>query len=296
MLAPMTPFVAEEMYQNLVRCIDDQAPKSVHHTYWPEVDAAAIDEHLLESMPLAMQIASLGRSARSSARIKLRQPLKAALIHLNSLSRARWNEAFNDIVADELNVKEIAFVTQANELVDYHLLPDNKQLGPKFGSFFPKVRAALSAVDPGSVVAKLQSGQTITIEVNDQTIELAPGDVLIQTEAREGLAVASEPGVIVAVDTTLTPDLVAEGLARELVRRVQTARKNAGFRIKDRIVIYYEVGVELAELMSAWGSYIKHETLAADLVPARAPTGAFVVEEAIDDLPFRIGIETISSG
>ncbi len=290
LLAPLTPFVTEAMYQNLVRSVDDTAPESVHHCYWPEPDEAAIDENLLASMALAVQVASLGRGARAGANLKLRQPLAKALVYMGEADRAAWSQELGAIVADELNVKALAFVEKASDLVSYRLLPDNRKLGPKFGPKFPKVRAALDDVDGAAVVARLRAGLPLALEVDGEMIELAPDEVLIQTDAQEGLAVASEKGVTVAVDTVLTPALRAEGLAREVVRRVQNARKEANFRIEDRITTYYQAEGKLAEVIPEWADYIQQETLSDDLVEGEAPDGAFVMEDTVEDMALAVGV------
>ncbi|MCZ7542778.1 MAG: class I tRNA ligase family protein [Anaerolineae bacterium] len=290
LLAPMTPFVAEVMYQNLVRSVDASAPESVHHCYWPDVDEAAIDAELLASMGLAVRVASVGRAARAAADAKLRQPLAQALVHLDRSGRAAWRDALTEVVVDELNVKALAFVDDESALLSYRLLPDNKKLGPKFGPQFPKVRAALSEVEAALVAPKLRAGQPLPLEVDGEIVELAADEVLIETDPREGLAVASEPGVTVAVDTRLTPELRAEGLAREVVRRIQTTRKDADFRIEDYITTYYQADGELAEVIPAWADYIQRETLTEALVAGPAPDGAFVAEHRVEGHPLVVGV------
>ncbi|RLC84812.1 MAG: isoleucine--tRNA ligase, partial [Chloroflexi bacterium] len=224
LLAPFTPFVTEVMYQNLVRSVDEAAPESVHHTEWPVADEAAVDEDLLARMALARQVVALGRSARNSRGIKLRQPLARALVHLEP-GVGELDDELVALVRDELNVKRVEFVEDVADLVSYRLLPDNKVLGPRFGRRFPAVRAALAALDPVAAVRRLRTGLPLRLEVEGEEVELAPEEVLVREEALEGLAVASERGVTVAVDTVLTPDLLTEGLAREVVRRVQNLRK-----------------------------------------------------------------------
>ena len=290
LLAPMTPFVAEVIYQNLVRSVDAAAPESVHHCYWPAVDEAAIDTGLLASMALAMKVASVGRGARAAADIKLRQPLSRALVHLDKTARAQWTDTLSEIVVDELNVKELVFVEDASELVTYRLLPDNKVLGPKFGPRFPKVRAALNEMTPSLVVPKLRAGLPLALEIDGEIVELAAAEIIVQTHQREGLAVAMEPGVTVAVDTTITPELRAEGLAREIVRRVQTTRKDAGFRIEDHITTYYRAEGELADVIPAWADYIQRETLSDALVAGPAPDGAFVTEHTVEGMALVVGV------
>ncbi len=291
LLAPLTPFVTESIYQNLVGCAYSEAYESVHHTTWPKVDRAAVDEELVEQMALARQVASLGLAARSAANLKVRQPLAKAIAHTGG--RDKLNPELVDIVTDELNVKEFTFVKEAGELVNYRVLPDNKLLGLRFGARFPKVRAALSAADPAEMAAKVQDGQPVSLQVEGETVELAPEEVLVQTEAVEGLAVASDHGIAVAVDAVLTPELRDEGLAREIVRRLQTMRKEAGFNIEDRITSYYRLDnpqSHLAPVMVNWSEYICSETLSVALLSETFPQDAFTEQHKIDGETLALGV------
>jgi len=273
LLAPFVPFVTEVIYQNLVRSVDPEAPESVHHTRWPEADAAWVDQALLDRMALVRQVVTLGHSARAGAGIKVRQPLARAVVH--GADALREDGEMLRLIADELNVKEVTFVAQERDLVTYRLLPDNRKLGPKFGPRFPQVRAALAATDPSEAVRTLRAGNPLRLSLEGETVELAPDEVLIQTQPRSGMAVAAERGVTVAVETTLTPELEAEGLAREVVRRVQTLRKEAGLNLDDRIVTLYQADDRLAAVIGQWRDYIQGETLSVELVgdalPAELP-------------------------
>jgi isoleucyl-tRNA synthetase len=240
-------------------------------------------------MSLARQIASLGLGARGSANIKVRQPLAKALAHVGS-AKAELAEGLVAIVADELNVKEFEFVAEEGALVTYRLLPDNKLLGPKFGPKFPKVRAALAEADAVGVVKRVQAGLPVSLSVDGEDVELAPEEILVQTEPTEGLAVAAEKGVSVAVDAVITPDLRAEGLAREVVRRVQTMRKDADFNIEDRITTWYVAGGELADVMTAWSAYIQDETLSTELVAEQPPEDDHSQTHEIEGMSITLGV------
>ena len=266
MLAPIVPFVTEVMYQNLVREVQPEARESVHHCDWPVADEATIDQTLLQEMALARRVASLGLAARSSANLKVRQPLSKALIHDDDPD-AKLSPALVDIVADELNVKAVAFVAEEGALVSYQLLPDAKVLGPRLGRLFPKVRGALAQGDARAIVHQAQAGETVTLEVEGETVELAPDEILIQTQPAEGLAVAAEKGVTVAVDAVLTPELQQEGLVRDLVRYVQTLRRTADFAMDDRIVVgLFDLDDAAKAALSAFEGYFKQETLCLDLL------------------------------
>jgi isoleucyl-tRNA synthetase len=289
LLAPITPFVTEAMYQNLVRSVFPEAHLSVHHTLWPKYDRGAVDERLVEQMELARRVASLGLSARNSAGLKVRQPLAKAMAYAGK-GRA-LDEEFVEIVNDELNVKTFSFVEKASELVAYKLLPNNKLLGPRFGALFPKVRAALETADAGAVAANVNAGIPVSIEVEGQTLTLQPEEVLVQTEPAEGLAVAADKMATVAVDARLTAELRAEGLAREVVRRVQAMRKDAGFDIADRITTYYQAEGELAEAFRAWADYIKAETLSTELVASEPPEEAYSQAHKVDGQELALGVQ-----
>jgi len=291
LLAPITPFVTEEMYQNLVRSVDAGAPESVHHTGWPQMDGAAVDEGLLARMALARQVVTLGHSARNSKNVKLRQPLGRALIHLKS-DGVELDEELIALVQDELNVKQVIFVDDASDLVSYRLLPVNDVLGPRFGKRFPALRTALSALDPLAAVKRLQARLPLRLEVEGEQVELAPDEVLVREEAQEGLAVASERGVTVAVDVVLTSELVNEGLAREVVRRVQSLRKEADFNLDDRILTTYQADGELAEAVEVWRDFIAAETLSVELVAGEPAEGAFVGEDQVNGHALKLGIRT----
>jgi isoleucyl-tRNA synthetase len=293
LLAPFTPFVAEAIYQNLVRGgaehrgVQPAALESVHHTAWPICDQTIVDVDLIEQMALARRIASLGLSARADSNLKVRQPLAKALVYAG---KAALPEALIEIIVDELNVKAFEWVEQPEKLVTYRVLPDNKLLGPKFGARFPKVRAVLGSADPAQVVARLRAGQPVTLDVDGESVELAAAEILVQTQPVAGLAVAADKLITVAIDAIITPDLKAEGLAREIVRRVQEMRKNAGFAIADRITTWYSVGSDLAAVFQQWGSYIQTETLTTDLVAGAPPAAAYTEQHKIDGELLTLGV------
>lgn len=234
----------------------------------------AVDQDLLDRMALAMQIAALGRSVRSTSNVKLRQPLARARIYAGNRTADLGELA--ELVTDELNLKALEFVEQEADLVEYEigLLPN--LLGPKHGKRFPLLRQAIAAVAAGDAAAfarRFQAGLSVTAEMQDggPAVELLPEEVEVRIHGREGYAVVEEKGIVVAVDVTLTPELAREGLARDLVRRVQALRKEAGFQIDDRIVTYCDADEELSAIVEEWGDYIQAETLSQELVSGPMP-------------------------
>jgi len=219
----------------------------------------------------------------------VRQPLAAVLVYAGE--KRSLDDEMVEIVKDELNVKNFQFVEKATDLVTYNLLPDNKLLGPKFGAQFPKVRSALQALDPIKVVDSIASNLPVTIEVDGENIDIAPEEILVTTQPREGLMVASDKFITVAVDANITPDLHAEGLAREIVRRIQAMRKEAGFNIEDRITTYYQAEGELAEVFQVWGDYIKTETLSTELIAAHPPQDFYVEKLKVEGVELVMGLK-----
>lgn len=262
LLAPFTPFVSEVMYQNLVRSVREEAYASVHHCAWPEADAAAIDEELMAQMSLARSVASLGLGARGSANIKVRQPLARALVYAGD-QHSDLSEELRAIILDELNVKEVQLVDREDALVTYRLVADGRVLGPKFGRQFPKVRAALAAADAGQVVRTLRAGQNVALAVDGEAVELGPEEVLIETAPAEGLAVASDKGITVGIDAVITPALRDEGLVRDLVRYVQTLRRDVDYQLDQRITVgLFGLNAEARGALTAFQDYLMAETLA----------------------------------
>jgi isoleucyl-tRNA synthetase len=297
LLAPLVPFVSEVMYQNLVRSVDEGTEESVHHNAWPEVDEAAVDRQLLDQMGLAMRIAALGRSARSTSNVKLRQPLARARVYAGE-GPSELPGSLVELVTEELNVKELEFVDSEADLVEYEigLLPN--LLGPKHGPRFPRVRQAVAAAGAAALARRFRAGLSVTVEMPDggPPVELLPEEVEVRTHGREGYAVAEDRGLVVAVDVTISPELAREGLARDLVRRIQTLRKEAGFDLDDRITTYYDTTEEVAEVVVEWADYVRAETLSVDLVSGLVPEGVDRQESFnLAGEPVTLGVKRIGS-
>jgi isoleucyl-tRNA synthetase len=295
LLAPFVPFVTEALYQNLVRQVAADAPLSVHHCDWPQATPlSAEDATLLGEMALARQVVAAGHAARAAAGLKVRQPLARAIVVTTDEQRPALAH-LEEIIEDELNVKSLEPAAQESELVAYRLLPDLKKLGPKLGALTPKVRAALAGLNEAQAVryvAALRAGQRLALSVDGGSVELAPDEVLIQTEPKAGYAIASEGGVTVALDTVLTPELEAEGLAREVIRRIQDLRKSAGFNIADHIITTYRASPRLAAAMAAWAETIAAETLSDTFSESAEPAGQVVERFQFDGEEVVVGLRT----
>ena len=290
LLAPTMPFLAEELYQNLVCSVDREAPESVHLADWPVYDESLIDESLNVNMRLVMRLASLGHSARNRAAMKVRQPLAEAAFSVGSLKEAHALEKYADLLADELNVKRVTALGSAGEAVSYSLNPLPKQLGGKYKSQFPEVRKAILALDPQKAAQDLLSGEPIFVSVGDETLEILPDEVEVRAEALTGLVVASEGAYLAALKTDLTPELVREGLAREFVRRVQDLRKQADFDIADRIYMHVNASENLAQAIQEYKDYIMGETLTLELKSGAPPGEAAKGEFEFDGEQASVGL------
>jgi isoleucyl-tRNA synthetase len=290
LLAPAMPFLADELYQNLVRTVDASAPESVHLADWPVFDESLIDEGLNQNMELVIKLASLGHAARQKANRKVRQPLQEAAFSVGNLSERLAVQSLSDLIADELNVKTVRLLDAATEAVSHTIKPLPKQLGQKFGNRFPAIQKALLALDAEKAAPAFLAGQVVTVSDGTQTYEVEPGDVEVRAQAREGFSVAEEGAYVAALVTTLTPALVQEGRAREFVRRVQDLRKSANLDVADRVRLFVVAVDDLRAALEAHADYITAETLATSLEFQDAPAGAQVVTEALDGRDLRVGL------
>jgi isoleucyl-tRNA synthetase len=276
--APFTPFVAEALYQNLVVNVDEAAPESVHLADWPEYREELVDRGLSERMSAARRVVGLGRAARNTAAIKTRQPLREVVVvdEASDGSRIREGvESLREIVLDELNVKELDF-GETEDVVAYDLKPNLGVVGPKYGRLVPALRAALAEA-PAEVGARAAAGESVSVSVDGEEITLSPEELLVEPRQREGYALEREGGLSVALRTELDPDLVDEGLVRELVHRVQNLRREKGFEIEESIRVGLSGNRRISTLLEdRWGDYFRAEVLARELdLDAGTPDGGF---------------------
>lgn len=290
LLAPAMPFLADEMYQNLTRSFDPDAPESVHLAAWPEADLALIDEKLNRDMGLVMRLASLGHAARSKANRKVRQPLAEAAFSVVNVHERDVVRQYDDLLADELNVKRVRLLDASTEALQHAVKPLPKQLGQKYGNKFPFLQKAILALNPEEAAHALLAEGGLKVEVDGQSYDILPEEVEVKALAREGFAVAEEGSYVAALVTELTPELLAEGLAREFVRRVQDFRKESGLDVADRIRLYVEATDTLKEAIHRHREYITGETLTLDLFFAPAPAEAKTSEDAFDGEKVTFGL------
>ena len=266
--APFTPFISEALYRNLVVNADAGAPESVHLADWPVVDEALVDEELSRRMALARRVVVLGRAARNATAIKTRQPLREVVVvpHGTVEEGSAW-EGVRDlkgVILDELNVKSLRF-GEADDVVAYDLKPNLAVVGPKYGKLVPGIRSALSEAAP-EIGARAAAGESVPVVVDGQEITLGPDELLVGSGQRSGYALEEEGDLSVALKTELDPELVDEGLVRELVHKVQNLRREKGFEIEETISVGLGGSPRVVGLLEGpWGGYFKSEVLARDL-------------------------------
>ena len=266
LLAPAVPFLSEAIYQNLVLSVEPDQPDSVHLAQWPQPDHGAIDAGLSAAMALAQKVTTLGRAARESAALKVRQPLQQVVVRTRKEDERAGLERMRQLLLSELNVKELTFAAESDELVDVEVFPLPRQLGQKYGRGYPVIRRLFAQMDQRKLAESFGEGETVTVEEDGNSYEIGAEDVEVRRTPRAGFAVAEDSGYLVAVTTSVTPELEQEGHARELVRRIQQLRKDSDLEINDRITLLLPQTPQLERLLSAYRDYIVAETLTLEIV------------------------------
>ena len=282
--APMIPFMTEEIYQNLVRSIDKEAIESIHLCDFPEVKEEWIDKELEDDMEELLKIVVLGRAARNTANIKNRQPIGTMYVKADK----EMGEFYTDIIADELNVKEVKFASDVESFISYSFKPQLRTVGPKYGKLLNGIRKALSEINGTEAMNELRTTGLLTLDIDGNKAELSEEDLLIETAQTEGYVTEADGDISVVLDTNLTPELIEEGFVREIVSKVQTMRKEAGFEVMDKIHIYVKDNDKILELMKNHKEEIMSEVLAEDMT--LGTTDGYVKEWNINKEPVVLGV------
>ncbi|MDD6106083.1 MAG: isoleucine--tRNA ligase [Ruminococcus sp.] len=282
--APMIPFMTEEIYQNLVRSIDKEAIESIHLCDFPEVKEEWIDKELEDDMEELLKIVVLGRAARNTANIKNRQPIGTMYVKADK----EMGEFYTDIIADELNVKEVKFASDVESFISYSFKPQLRTVGPKYGKLLNGIRKALSEINGTEAMNELRTTGLLTLDIDGNKAELSEEDLLIETAQTEGYVTEADGDISVVLDTNLTPELIEEGFVREIVSKVQTMRKEAGFEVMDKIHIYAKDNDKILELMKNHKEEIMSEVLAEDMT--LGTTDGYVKEWNINKEPVVLGV------
>ena len=282
--APMIPFMTEEIYQNLVRSVDKEAIESIHLCDFPKVEEAWINKELEDDMEELLKIVVLGRAARNTANIKNRQPIGTMYIKADK----EMGQFYTDIIADELNVKEVKFANDVESFISYSFKPQLRTVGPKYGKLLNGIRTALAEINGTEAMNELRSTGLLTLDINGNKVELSEEDLLIETAQTEGYVTEADGDISVVLDTNLTPELIEEGFIREIVSKVQTMRKEAGFEVMDKIHIYAKDNDRILELMKNHKEEIMSEVLAEDMT--LGTTDGYVKEWNINKEPVVLGV------
>ena len=283
--APMIPFMTEEIYQNLVRSIDSDAPESIHLTDYPVADESMIDPELEENMDHVLKIVVLGRAARNESGIKNRQPIARMMV------KAPYEipEFYQEIITEELNIKKVEMTDDADSFISYTFKPQLKTVGPKFGKLVGGIRKALTEIDGSAAMKELNEEGTLTLDINGVSVVLSRDDLLIDMAQSEGFETQSDGKVTVVLDKKLTPELIEEGFVRELISKIQTMRKEAGFEVMDRIRLYVSGNEKLEKIIRDNSGTIGRDVLADDFTIGG--TGGYTKDWKINGEPVTLGVE-----
>ena len=286
--APMIPFMTEDMYQNLVRSVDKDAPESIHLCDFPTVNEAWIDKDLEADMKELLEIVVLGRACRNTANIKNRQPIGTMYVK----AEKKMGEFYTDIIADELNVKEVKFADDVESFISYSFKPQLRTVGPKYGKLLGGIKQALTDIDGTAAMKELRGNGVLKLDINGNDVELTEEDLLIETAQTEGYVSESDGETSVVLDTNLTPELIEEGFVREIISKIQTMRKEAGFEVMDKIVVYAHGNDKIQDVMKAHEDEIKSEVLADEMVLGE--TDGYVKEWNINKEAVTMGVKKLS--
>jgi isoleucyl-tRNA synthetase len=289
LLAPFVPFLAEQIYQNLVRSLRPDAPLSVHMCEWPDVNEANDDAALLYEIDVVQKVVGLARAARSQSGVRTRQPLSRLLVRTPDDKAANALEEHRDQVLEELNVKAMEFIARDAGLVNYRIKPNLPRIGKRYGKLIPHIRKALDEADGAAIASAAARGEEFEISVQGESISLGAEDVLIETSSAAGYACGEDGGFLTALDTGLNDELVREGVARELIRTVQEARKQAGLEVSDRIVLGISGSAGVESALQEYKDYLMAETLATSWA-VNQEDSLYTEERALDDETWKIEI------
>ena len=285
--APMIPFMTEDMYQNLVRSVDKDAIESIHLCDFPTVNEAWIDKDLEADMKELLEIVVLGRACRNTANIKNRQPIGTMYVK----AEKKMDKFYTDIIADELNVKEVKFADDVESFISYSFKPQLRTVGPKYGKLLGGIRQALTDIDGTAAMNELRTNGVLKLDINGNDVELTEEDLLIETAQTEGYVSESDGETSVVLDTNLTPELIEEGFVREIISKIQTMRKEAGFEVMDKIKVYTHGNDKIQDVMKAHEDEIKSEVLADEMVLGK--TDGYVKEWNINKEAVTMGVKKL---
>ncbi|WP_278562908.1 DUF5915 domain-containing protein [Fischerella thermalis] len=295
LMAPMAPFVSEHIYQNLVLSVFPEQPESVHLANWEKFDATLIDTNLLRDMETLIRIVELGRAARATAKVKIRQPLGEILVQVRNQAEIAGLKRLEEQLKEELNVKKVTYLDIATDFVDYTIKPNLPLVGKRLGKQVPALKKKLQTIDTREIVHNIREGKETVIHLDGKSYHLEPEAFLIEVNSLEGYAAIEEYGYLAALNTQLTSELIQEGVVREAIRLLQEIRKKAGLNLSDRIHLGLETSGTLLEALKAHPKIVKNEVLAQDIRFAQIKEACYNTCVNINDIQLRVTLQKISS-
>ena len=290
--APFAPFITDRIFTDLNAVSGHHTESSVHLALFPEADESLIDTELEQTMDIAQRVSSMVLALRRKVNIKVRQPLTKIIIPVLDAATARHIEAVKSLIASEVNVKQIELLSDTTGVITKRIKPNFKTLGPKYGKYMKQI-AALTATFTQEQIAAIEAADETLLDVGGEKIAVTPADFEITSEDMPGWLVATEGKLTVALDITVTEELRREGVARELINRIQNIRKDSGFEVTDKIRVQIELKPQVEGAIADFADYIASQTLAVEVKGAAEPQGAFVVDTDVNDEPLRIAVTRV---
>ncbi|HEX9972366.1 MAG TPA: DUF5915 domain-containing protein, partial [bacterium] len=290
LLAPVIPFLTEEMYQNLVAASNPSAPESIHHCDFPHVEETFVDENLVNVVDHVIAIVKAGRALRNMSNIKVRQPVAELLVRIDSSMNIDALKNNEQHIKEELNIKKLTFVVDESEIARYELKIDYKKLGPKYGKDLPQIQKSLAGMPATDLVKKLRAQLPVELMLDGRDVVLNYDEVTVEIKSRDNFVVLESDGMLLGLNTLLTEDLLSEGIARDLVRHIQELRKEADFEMSDRILLYYQGSEKIKSVFVQHAEYIKAETLSVEIIES-ASDDVFSKEIKLSGENVRLGVK-----
>ena len=290
LMAPLAPFTSEELYQNLILNVDKNASESVHLSEWPSYNEELIDQDLLRDMNALIKIVELGRSARNASKVKIRQPLPEVLVRVSSEAEQEGLKHLEEQIIEELNVKKVSYLDVHADFVDYSVKPNLFLVGKRLGKLIPEMKKKLNEIDGKQISANVRDGKNTVIELAGEEYSFEPEAFLLEAQSPEGYSAVEEKGYLAALNTTLTPELIQEGLSRDVTRLIQNARKTAGLEVSDHIKLALNGDDELMKAVSAYKDIILYEVLADEITIGGKAMGSYTEKAQIEEKDIEISL------
>jgi isoleucyl-tRNA synthetase len=294
LIAPMTPFISEEIYRNLVLSVNPNAPESVHLSQWPTWDETLIDKNLLRDMNALLKVVELGRSARNTSGLKIRQPLPEVLVRVRTTEELEGLKPLSDQLAEELNVKKVSFLDTTADFVSYSVRPNLPLVGKRVGKNIPALKQFFATSDGKDIAKNVREGKHTEITLNGETYSFEPEAFLLDAKSPEGYSAVEDDGYLAALNTTLTPELIQEGYVRDVIRLVQNARKSAGLEVSDSIILGIQTSGEVLDAIKTHGATIQSEVLAREIHFESLHDALYSEQSDIEGIGIRLGIKKSS--